>query len=71
MLRYYAYALLEKAHKLDPSLIGQNTFNDWKNRLLGQNGAFTCSALLADEMTVYANQRCKPILQKIIPPAWR
>ncbi|WGL97819.1 pentapeptide repeat-containing protein [Arsenophonus sp. aPb] len=71
MLRYYAYALLEKAHKLDPSLIGQNTFNDWKNRLLGQNGAFTCSAILADKMTIYANEHCKHTLQKIIPPAWR
>ncbi|HGJ5891388.1 MAG TPA: hypothetical protein ACHBZA_08660 [Arsenophonus apicola] len=71
MLRYYAYALLEKAHKLDPSLIGQHTFNDWENRLLGKNGAFTCSALLADQMIVYANEHCKPILQKIIPPAWR
>ncbi|CAA2930932.1 hypothetical protein [Arsenophonus endosymbiont of Bemisia tabaci] len=40
MLRYYAYALMEKAHKLNPTLIAQDTFNNWKNRLVGCENAF-------------------------------
>ncbi|WGL99603.1 pentapeptide repeat-containing protein [Arsenophonus sp. aPb] len=71
MLRYYAYALMEKAHQLDPTLLGHHIFKDWKNRLLGTENTFTCSALLYDSMTTYAKQQCNETLCKIIPPAWR
>ncbi|WP_119712145.1 hypothetical protein [Arsenophonus endosymbiont of Aleurodicus floccissimus] len=54
MLRYYAYGLIEKSHKLDPTLITQDTFNNWKNRLLGCENAFSCTAILYDLMIDYA-----------------
>lgn len=69
MLRYYAYALMETAHALDPVLMGQDIFSDWKNRLLGTGNAFTCTALLADQMVDYASEYCNDILKKINPPA--
>ena len=28
MFRHYAYALMEKAHRMDPTMIAQNTFDD-------------------------------------------
>ncbi|HGJ5854259.1 hypothetical protein QE197_07980 [Arsenophonus nasoniae] len=71
MLRYYAYALMEKAHQLDPTLLGYQMFKNWKNRLLGTENAFTCTALLYDIMIIHANEQCKETLHKIIPPAWR
>ncbi|HGJ5892595.1 MAG TPA: pentapeptide repeat-containing protein [Arsenophonus apicola] len=71
MLRYYAYALMEQAHKCDPTLIGQNLFNDWKARLLGTGDAFTCTALLSDVMIERARERCNEVLKRIQPPAWR
>ncbi|HGJ5867230.1 pentapeptide repeat-containing protein [Arsenophonus nasoniae] len=71
MLRYYAYALMEKAHKLDPTLITENTFNDWKDRLLGCNNAFTCMAALYNQMIDYATEHCHDVLKKIQPSAWR
>ncbi|WGL98747.1 pentapeptide repeat-containing protein [Arsenophonus sp. aPb] len=71
MLRYYAYALMEKAHKLDPTLITENTFNDWKDRLLGCTNTFTCTALLYNQMIDYAAEHCHDVLKKIQPSAWR
>ncbi|WP_334468881.1 hypothetical protein [Arsenophonus sp. PmNCSU2021_1] len=71
MLRYYAYALMEKAHTIDPTLIGQDKFNDWKNRLLGTNKAFTCTAVLSDIMTGYAIKHYNDVLKTIQPPTWR
>ncbi|HGJ5897361.1 pentapeptide repeat-containing protein [Arsenophonus apicola] len=71
MLRYYAYALMEKAHKLDPTLITENIFNDWKDRLLGCTNTFTCSAALYNQMIDYATEHCHDVLKKIQPPAWR
>jgi hypothetical protein len=43
-LRLYAEALLRKAHELDRGLIPE--FDDWMNRLRGESGAFTCTAVL-------------------------
>ncbi|MDR5616752.1 pentapeptide repeat-containing protein [Arsenophonus sp.] len=71
MLRYYAYALMEKAHTIDPTLIGPDKFNDWKNRLLGTNKAFTCTAVLSDIMTGYAIKHYNDVLKTIQPPTWR
>lgn len=73
MLRYYAYALMEKAHQPDPTLLGHHIFKDWKNRLLGTDNDddFTCTSPLYNEMVNYAKEPCKDTLQKIIPAAWR
>ncbi|WP_182853280.1 hypothetical protein [Arsenophonus endosymbiont of Aleurodicus floccissimus] len=73
MLRYYACSLMEKAHNLDQTLIGQDRFNDWKNRLLeiGIENIFTCTAVLSNMMTKYASEHCNYVLQKIQSLAWR
>lgn len=71
ILRFYAYALMEKAHNLDHTLIGQDKFNDWKDRLLGTGNAFTCTVLLSDMMIAHAKEHCNGTLKKIQPSAWR
>lgn len=71
MLRYYAYALMEKAHTIDPTLIGQDKFIDWKNRLLGTDRAFTCTAVLSNMMTEYARKHYNDVLKTIQPSTWR
>jgi hypothetical protein len=45
-LRFYAEALLRKAHELDPGLPPDTVFVDWVNRLKGTDDAFTCTAVL-------------------------
>ncbi|MFS1562431.1 MAG: hypothetical protein ACL7AX_01220 [Candidatus Arsenophonus phytopathogenicus] len=71
MLRYYAYALMEKVHKLDPTLIAQIPLIIWKNRLLGCENAFSCTAVLYDLMINYAIEHCHDVLKKIQRSAWR
>lgn len=72
ILRYYAYALMEKAHQIDPSLLSDR-FAEWKKQLLGIGVAnnSTCTNILSDDMTIYARQHCNDTFKKIIPPAWR
>ncbi|HGJ5875445.1 MAG TPA: hypothetical protein ACHBX0_02335 [Arsenophonus sp.] len=70
ILRYYACASLEKAYKLDPTLLSESKFNNWKNRLLGKDGVFTYTAVLVNLMTDHASEYCKDIFQKINSPAW-
>ena len=70
MLRYYAYALMEKAHTIYPTLLGQDKFIDWKNRLLGTDKAFTCTAVLSNIMTDYAIKHYNDVLKTIQPPTW-
>ncbi|MFW0003647.1 MAG: hypothetical protein AB8W37_04055 [Arsenophonus endosymbiont of Dermacentor nuttalli] len=60
---------MEQIHKFDSTLIGQNTFNDWKDRLLGTGDTFTCTALLSDVMIERARERCNEVLKRIQPPA--
>ncbi|QUG75160.1 hypothetical protein GKQ23_09225 [Erwinia sp. E602] len=69
VLRDYAYALMSKANELNPEVTGGN-FNDWKNRLLGLNDAFTCTAILASIMTEHAKASFNEVISKIIPPVW-
>jgi len=71
LLRNYAYALMDKAHSLDASLLAPEVFKDWESRLLGLNGAFTCSAVLSGAMTEHIKSRFPDMLADIMPPAWR
>ncbi|OON41995.1 hypothetical protein BTJ39_02230 [Izhakiella australiensis] len=71
LLRNYAYALMNKAYTLDASLLAPGVFKDWERRLLGLNGAFTCSAVLSGAMTEHINSKFPEMLADIMPPAWR
>src|SRR5476651_1738421 len=70
LLRHYAYALMEKAHGLDESLVDKGTLANWTNRLLGLKGAFTCSAVLSNLMVEHIRSRFPEVLSGIMPPAW-
>lgn len=69
VLRDYAYALMSKANDLNPEVTGGN-FNDWKDRLLGLNNAFTCTAVLSSTMIKHAKNNFNEVISKIIPPVW-
>lgn len=69
VLRDYAYALMSKANELNPEVTGGN-FNDWKNRLLGLNNAFTCTAVLSSVMIEHAKNNFNEVISQIIPPVW-
>ncbi|QIP94501.1 pentapeptide repeat-containing protein [Serratia fonticola] len=69
VLRDYAYALMSKANELNPEVTGGN-FNDWKDRLLGLNNAFTCTAVLSSIMIEHAKDNFNEVISQIIPPVW-
>lgn len=69
ILRDYAYALMSKAHELDPE-VTRGHFDDWKNRLLGLNNAFTCTAVLSTAMIKHSKDHFNDVISKIIPPVW-
>lgn len=69
-LRCYAYALMNKAHTLDEDLIDNVTFTNWANRLLGLNGAFSCSAVVSKLMVEDIKKKFPKVLSGIMPPAW-
>lgn len=83
MLRRYAYALMEKAYALDAGIFKGDDGNDqdgnvkyvdhfvdWKNRLLGLNDAFSCTAVLTNIIVGHIRERFPDVLADIIPPAW-
>ena len=61
VLRYYASALLARAQALDASVFvasrltsGEDRYKRWQNKLLGEAGEFSCTAVLYTEMKNYA-----------------
>jgi hypothetical protein len=71
--RLYAFALMEKAYTLDPSIFPKGTpdvFTDWKNRQLGLYGAFSCSAKLFEVMTDHIKSLFPEVLATVMPPTW-
>ncbi|MCK7227251.1 pentapeptide repeat-containing protein [Enterobacter asburiae] len=74
IVRQYAYALMEKAYHLDRSLFTfaeTDLFPDWKNRLLGLDGAFSCTAVLTEIMLEMGSVTCRGELAAMVPHAWR
>nr|WP_238149235.1 hypothetical protein [Arsenophonus endosymbiont of Aleurodicus floccissimus] len=71
ILRYYACALMEKAHQIDPTLLS-NGFAEWKKQLLGigADNNSTCTAILSDDMIIYAREHCNDTFKKISSPSW-
>ncbi|XBS71821.1 hypothetical protein ABK905_06390 [Acerihabitans sp. KWT182] len=73
MLRFYAYALMEKAHKLDKRVFEdgkENAFADWRNRLLGLANAHSCSGVLSILMNGHIRKHFPAVMAAIMPPAW-
>lgn len=81
-LRFYAMALLLKAHELAPELLSDAACEDWTNRLIGNSGAFTCTSVLYSTQTVHLNRLVnnemgenawpmRQIRDEMIPLAWR
>ncbi|MGL5102268.1 MAG: hypothetical protein ACRC6N_06930, partial [Plesiomonas sp.] len=70
ILRYYAYALMEKAYHLDAGIF-QSKMSDWKNRLLGLNNVLSCSDILSNIMISFIEEHFPDELNSLIPPAWR
>lgn len=68
-LRHYACALMEKAYSLDASIFRSHMPN-WKNRLLGQNKTFSCSAVLFSIMVKFISEHFPDELASVLPPAW-
>lgn len=83
-LRYYAFALLNKAIELHPTLVtglvNSAPFGfpprliprllDWKNRFLGINGGFTCTYILFGLITGYVKSISPEIYETIKPTGW-
>ena len=79
-LRRYAYALLSEAERLAPELFNitnrhsaqVNVLQNWKERLRGENGEFTCTAVLYSIIMRYINDNhFTDVINRLLPPAWR
>lgn len=70
-LRYFAFALMEQAHQLLPQTFEDEAqYKDWSDRLLGNNNAFSCTAVLSTIMVEHIKAHFPVILAGIMPPAW-
>lgn len=69
VLRQYAYALMHKAHELSPP-VTHGQFEDWKARLLGLHGAFSCTGVLSAAMIEHVRTWYPDVASAIVPPAW-
>ncbi|WGO84723.1 pentapeptide repeat-containing protein [Arsenophonus apicola] len=70
-LRYFAFALMEQAYQLAPGIFSsEEQYQDWSNRLLGYDNAFSCTAVLFTIMVNHIKQHFPTTLAGIVPPAW-
>ncbi|QNH67165.1 pentapeptide repeat-containing protein [Proteus vulgaris] len=69
-LRSYAYALLCKASELNVDLMN-NSFDDWKDELLGLGNVSTYTDVLFSKMSSYMKKNFNNIYNVIMPPHWR
>ncbi|WGO84724.1 pentapeptide repeat-containing protein [Arsenophonus apicola] len=70
-LRYFAFALMEQSHQLAPqTFASEEQYQDWSDRLLGYNNAFSCTAVLSTNMIAHINAQFPTTLAGIMPPAW-
>ncbi len=73
-LRSYAAALLTKAQQLFPDLLTKEEAQDYQNRMLGLNGAFSCTDILSEIMISKAKgstRAMKAAFELVIPQLWR
>lgn len=79
MVRFYAYALMEKAYRLDKTIfLGSNTdrtalkdkFPEWEKRLLGIGSAFSCSDILSGMLIEHNMAHFPEVATAMIPLAW-
>ncbi len=71
-IRTFAWVLLKQAKIFNQNIVSDTKYQDWKNRLLGLNKAFTCTAVLSGAMKrVIEESNGKKILDEYYPLAWR
>jgi len=69
-LRNYALALLNKAVVLDSTIVNPENLNEWKNRITGNFGTFSCTAVLSNMMIEEITVNFPTVLSSMLPPAW-
>lgn len=70
VLKLYAYALIDKANKLNAKLMGDDYY-DFMSDLVGSGKETTETTGLYFRMSAYGKMRCASIFNKMIPPQWR
>lgn len=70
VLKLYAYALIDKANKLNAELMGYDYY-DFMSDLVGSGKETTETTGLYFRMSAYGEMRCGSIFNKMIPPQWR
>ena len=77
-LRYLSIGFVNKANEIDPMLLVSNLHNsstmvshadDWRNRLAGTNGAFTCASILYSKVKQLVSEQDENIFKLIVPLA--
>lgn len=73
IIRNYAKALLNEAHRLDPHCVDALTLEEWNGRLIPSgSAAHSCTALLTDDMRLHIEDGpSNTLFSSIFPPAWR
>ncbi|EGY28061.1 hypothetical protein Rin_00020180 [Candidatus Regiella insecticola 5.15] len=76
-LRKYGLWLMIKAYEADPKVFdvveegtNKNKMTEWKDRLLGLNGQFSCTGILSSIMIQHAKAHFSNVIGSILPPAW-
>lgn len=69
-LKFYAYALINKANELDKRLMGDD-YNDVISDLLVSGNETTETTGLYFRMRAYGEIHCAPIFNEMMPPQWK
>ncbi|HGJ5857726.1 pentapeptide repeat-containing protein [Arsenophonus nasoniae] len=70
-LRYFSCAMLNKAYELCPTIFdSEQQVTEWKNRLLGLEKSFSCTAVLSSAMIDHARKQFSNELATVLPPDW-
>jgi len=69
-LRSFAWALLNSACDAAPDLLPAAAQDDWRNRLAGAAGAFSCTAVLFGMMQRMPIPALKAVWAAVVPQQW-
>ena len=73
-LRNFALALMNSALDLNKDVVPaeylKNDKDDWSNKLIGSESAFTCTAVLAEIMLGVCKQISPLQVKSLFPPSW-
>ena len=71
-IRVYAAGLLKKARELNQHVCSKSQYDTYMQKLLGLNGAFTCTGMLSTDMMAHAGAQAdfNKILMRVRPVSW-